>query len=154
MKPLSENPEPILFELSRRYAAAVDRRDVDAFLSVFAPDGRMSLCTGRDPDEVVRVITGHEELAAVPARLRRYDRTFHFVGQAGYEVDGERASGEIYCIAHHLTVGPSGAENKVMYIRYLDEYIAGPPGGWRIDHRRVQVDWTEVRAADPPGTNF
>jgi SnoaL-like domain len=154
MKPNSENPEPLLFDLSRRYAAAADRRDVDRFLSVFAPEGQMSLCTGPDPYEVVRVISGPEELAAVPPRLARYDRTFHFLGQAGYDVDGDRASGEVYCIAHHLTVGPSGAQNKVMYIRYSDEYVAGPAGGWRIVHRRVHVDWTEVRAADAPGTNF
>ena len=30
-----------LNRLAYRYAAAVDSRDVDAFLAVFAPDGRM-----------------------------------------------------------------------------------------------------------------
>jgi hypothetical protein len=143
-----------LFELSRLYAQAVDRRDVEGFLRVFTADARLSICSGVDPDQVVRTISGTEELAAVPTSLERFDRTFHFLGQAGYEVDGGRATGEVYCIAHHLSVGETGAQNMVLYIRYADEYRADASEGWRITHRRLQWDWAETRAADAPATYY
>jgi hypothetical protein len=151
MEPDPSAPDSPLFELSRRYAAAADGRDVEGFLSVFVPDARLSICSGPVPGQVVRVVSGHEELAAIPTSLARYHRTFHFLGQSGYQREGDRASGEIYCVAHHLTVGPSGAQDKVMYIRYADEYHADAVNAWRIAHRLVRIDWTEIRPVDAPG---
>jgi len=147
-----------LFDLSRTYARAADRRDPVEFVSVFAPDGRLSVCSVADPAVIRHTRRGSDELAAVPDALRRYARTFHFLGQATYTVraDGGAATGEVYCIAHHLTVDATGAasaasaQNKVMYIRYRDEYGVDSTGAWRIAHRRVQVDWTEIRPADQP----
>jgi hypothetical protein len=143
-----------LLELSRLYARAVDRRDVEGFLRVFTADARLSICSGIDPDHVVRTISGTEELAGVPPSLERFGRTFHFLGQAGYEVDGGRATGEVYCIAHHLSVRETGAQNKVLYIRNADEYRADASEGWRITDRRLQWDWAETRSADAPATYY
>jgi hypothetical protein len=150
----STTPVGPLFELSCRYARAADRRDPVGFAEVFTADGRLSVCSGLDPDEVVRTVSGSDELATIPKSLERFDRTFHFLGQATYEIDDRTASGEIYCIAHHLTVGSAGAENKVMYIRYADEYRFEAGGEWRIAHRRVRWDWTETRVADVPATRY
>ena len=38
--------------------------------------------------------------------LEQYDQTFHFVGNTRYEIDATHATGEVYCLAHHLTRGP------------------------------------------------
>ncbi|EUA89546.1 hypothetical protein I551_3970 [Mycobacterium ulcerans str. Harvey] len=33
----------------------------------------------------------------------------------------------------------------MMYIRYLDRYLLGGDGAWRISHRTVAIDATEDR---------
>jgi hypothetical protein len=151
---MTSPPESVrepLFELSRVYARAVDGRDATRFVSVFDPDATLRISATGDASTVVRTIRGHAELTAVPGALDRYERTFHLLGQASYERDGDRANGEVYCVAHHLTVHGDRAEDRIMYIRYADEYRADRAGLWRIVDRLLQVDWTETRPADRPG---
>lgn len=145
----------LLYALSCAYARAVDRRDSAGFVDVFTPDATLRITVAADPARVVRTIDGHDQLAAVPQRLARYDRTFHLLGQASYDhdPDGDRATGEVHCVAHHLTVRPPEARNTVMYIRYADSYQRGRDGRWRIADRLVQVDWTETRPADDPAAS-
>jgi SnoaL-like domain len=46
-----------------------------------------------------------EALATVFADLNKYDATTHFVGQSTiFTFTGDRATGEAYCLAHHVTV--------------------------------------------------
>jgi hypothetical protein len=150
MPSMSAPPAAALFELARIYARGADRRHAADFVGAFAPDGRLSVCATAEPGRIVRTLNGSGELATVPQSLTRYARTFHLLGQANYECDGDAAIGEVYCVAHHLTVDDVGATNKVMYIRYADDYRIDPDGLWRIAHRRVQIDWTETRPADCP----
>jgi ketosteroid isomerase-like protein len=142
----------LLYALSCAYARAVDQRDSAGFVDVFEPDATLRITAASDPARVVRTIDGHDQLAAVPQRIARYDRTFHLLGQASYDdhPDGDRATGEVHCVAHHLTVRSPEAQNSVMYIRYADAYRRGGDGRWRIADRLVQVDWTETRPADDP----
>jgi hypothetical protein len=79
--------------------------------------------------------------------LRRYDATFHMLGQSTYDVDVEHdsATGEVYCMAHHMTRTADGGTDFVMFIRYNDDYVRSADGAWRIGLRRVLVDWTETR---------
>jgi len=138
-----------LWPLSVGYARAVDRRDAEGFLAVFAPGAVLSVHNPADgaPGAVYR---GHDDLARIPARMSRYEATFHFLGQADYGSDGDGPTGEIYCMAHHRTGGPDDAADYVMLIRYQDHY-GRDNGEWRIAERRVLVDWTETRPANPPG---
>lgn len=149
----AENETPLadrlaLRELAARYAHAVDRRDRDMFLSVFHPDGTLVLTDYSDPSVVTATLRGHGELAAVTARITRYDKTFHFVGTANYDVGRDQATGEVYCVAHHLTPGLHGGTDYVMLVRYQDRY-SRRDGRWAIDERRLVVDWTELRATNP-----
>ena len=60
----------------------------------------------------------------------RYDATTHFVGQATIlTLPDDEATGEAYCLAHHVTV--DGTKRRVMIasLRYLDTF--------RKDRRRV-----------------
>src|SRR5690606_2577686 len=85
-----------LYALAVQYAAAADRRDGAAFAAAFLPGGRLRVFDPPEAAEPVSERVGPEALAAVPGLLRRYDRTFHFLGQASYEVAarGDEASGE------------------------------------------------------------
>jgi SnoaL-like domain len=136
-----------LRSLGEEYARAVDRRDRDAFLRVFHPDGALVLLDHADPSTVTATLNGHAELARVTDRIQTYDRTFHFIGNSTYEIDGDRATGEVYCLAHHLNPNRHGGTDHVMLIRYQDTY-SRRDGRWGIDERRLITDWTETRAAN------
>ena len=136
--------------LGEQYAWAVDRRDRDAFLAVFHPDGVLVLLDPADPTVVSATRQGHEELGDITTVIdRAYDKTFHFVGTTRYEVDGDRATGEVYCLAHHLTANRHGGTDYVMMIRYQDTY-SRRDGRWAIEERRLITDWTETHAANRP----
>ncbi|BBZ71777.1 nuclear transport factor 2 family protein [Mycobacterium paraseoulense] len=137
-------PQAELEALSRRYAAAVDRRDRDALLAVFAPDASMLVeRPGREPG----TMTGHDEIQQIIRIVSRWPRTAHLVAQALYVVEEESAVGEIYCTANHFRGGEPSGHNHVMHIRYLDKYSLDGEGRWLIAHRRVVVDATEERRA-------
>jgi len=146
---IGPDDERALRALAAGYASGVDRRDEDLFVSVFAPDAVLRVHDPGVYDEPRSVLRGREELARVIERISTYDATFHFVGQASYAADGDGATGEVYCTAHHLTRTRHGANDFTMLIRYRDRY-ARADGEWRIAERAVLVDWTALQTAIPP----
>jgi hypothetical protein len=139
-----------LRNLAERYAQGVDRRDRDTFLSAFHPDATLAVHHPSEKEDGINVMRGHEQIGRVPEFITVYPKTYHVLGQSTYEVVDDDATGETYCVAHHLTPDRHGGTNYVMYIRYADTYrrVAGE---WRIATRRVNVDWTDQRAANPEG---
>jgi ketosteroid isomerase-like protein len=131
------------------YARAADRVDGPAAGACFTPDGVLRICN-RGQAEPVRVRTGPEEIASAFAGLGRYDVTLHVVANHYVELDGDAATGETYCLAHHVHDGEDGAKlDYVMAIRYLDQYRR-TAGGWRIAVRELQVEFTEDRPVTGP----
>jgi hypothetical protein len=60
-------------------------------------------------------------------------------------LDGDRASGVSYCLAHHVTRRAGEAKIMVASIRYSDQFVRTPEG-WRFDEGRLMVDWMDTRA--------
>ncbi len=138
-----------LRRLAISYARAVDRRDVDAFLSVFSPDATLAVFGRADDPEPRSARTGHDELAVIPrSGMDRYVSTTHLLGQSDYVIDGASATGEVHCVAHHRTLDPTPSD-RVLYIRYDDAYRRDGTGLWTITARRVLVDWAERRVIEP-----
>ncbi|WP_247196531.1 nuclear transport factor 2 family protein [Streptomyces sp. GESEQ-35] len=92
---------------------------------------------------------GREALAPVFDNLNTYKATTHFNGQSTLSLDGDRAGGETYCLAHHISFG-TDAERTIMIasIRYLDQFVKRS-GDWFFAERRLLVDWTETRPCAP-----
>jgi hypothetical protein len=74
-----------------------------------------------------------------------------------YAIDGDRASGDVQCVAHHLTSlgapveeGRAGTDS-VWFIRYRDEY-SRTTAGWRIERRELHLQWVEERPVAVLGT--
>jgi hypothetical protein len=66
-------------------------------------------------------------------------------GRAPSSWDGDRATGESYCLAHHLTQDQHGSRTlMVASIRYLDAFVK-QDGAWLFAERRLMVDWTDTR---------
>lgn len=141
-------------DLAYRYAAGVDRRDRNVFLSAFHPEATLTVVRN-DPDGVEQVFvrTGHDELGTIPELIARYAKTFHFVGNHHCVLNGEEATGEVYCTAHHLNSDLGGGTDHIMLIRYQDTYRRDRDGQWLIASRRLVVDWTEDHTAQPTNIN-
>jgi hypothetical protein len=129
-------------DLSHRYAIALDRDDREEWVSLFADDIAFeSGTTVRGLDEVLRI--PREQLA-------RYQKTLHSVTTQQITLDGDRATGVVYCVAHHLYEDfhqngrlPFDLSHNFL-IRYEDDY-ARIDGRWVFTRRRVV---TEARYVD------
>jgi hypothetical protein len=94
--------------------------------------------------EPTYVLHGRSALAAVFADLNQYQATTHLNGQSTIRLDGERATGESYCTAHHLKVDGDLRTMMIASIRYLDAFVK-QNGTWFFAERKLMVDWTETR---------
>ena len=132
-----------LLDLSYAYARNADRIDAEALGALFADDGVLRIISrGAESAPVERV--GPADITSAIKRLDRYEVTFHMVGNHYYEIDGDSATGEVYCIAHHVHGEPGSKRDHVMMIRYNDRYRR-EGSGWRFAQRELPVDWTEER---------
>ena len=137
-------------DLVDAYAHHADRRDPAAQAEVFTEDGQVRLFQG-DPATHApeQVITGRADLAATFDHLvQEYDATTYLNGQSTVSVDGDTASGESYCLAHHLTSEQGERVLIVTAIRYLDQFRRTGEG-WRITRRDLVFDWTDQRTSRP-----
>jgi ketosteroid isomerase-like protein len=133
-------------ELVEAYAHCADRRDAKGQMSLFTEDTHFVVYMNAKDPTPSQELHSRAALAPVFAELNKYDATTHFVGQSTiFTLTGERATGEAYCLAHHVTV--DGGKRRLMLasLRYLDTYVK-MDGAWLFAERRLYVDWLEERA--------
>jgi hypothetical protein len=137
-----------LRELFDAYAHCADRRDAEGQKALFTEDTRFAVYMNGPGSEPSYVLEGREALTPVFDDLNRYEATTHFNGQSTIDLDGERASGESYTIAHHLYA--ENGERKIMVasLRYLDTF-AKIDGRWYFAERKLILDWSETRPSSP-----
>ena len=80
--------------------------------------------------------------------LNRYEATTHFNGQSTVTIDGDRATGESYTIAHHLFSEDGDRKIMIASLRYLDTF-AKIDGSWYFAERKLLLDWSETRPSAP-----
>ena len=79
--------------------------------------------------------------------LNKYAATMHFVGQSTIlTLSGDRATGEAYTLAHHLTVAGAKRSLMIAALRYGDTFVK-KDGEWFFSERKLYVDWIETRAS-------
>ena len=149
----SEIPDRLeIRALVDRYARAADQVDGPGAATLFIPEGVLRIFE-RGITEPVRERIGREAIATAFAGLSRYDVTVHVVANHLVEIDGDAASGETYCLAHHVRTVGEGAQahlsDYMMAIRYLDTF-ARTAEGWRIAQRHLQLEFTEERPVSGP----
>jgi SnoaL-like domain len=119
------------------------------------PKGQMSLFTmdtrfvvhmdAKDP-KPSQELRSREALAPVFAELNKYDATTHFVGQSTiFTLTDNRATGEAYCLAHHVSIEKGMRRLMLASLRYLDTFVK-MDGVWLFAERLLYVDWLEERA--------
>jgi ketosteroid isomerase-like protein len=132
-------------ELVEAYARRADRRDAKGQMSLFTPDTHFVVFMNAKDPTPAQELHSREALAPVFAELNKYDATTHFVGQSTiFTLTSDRAAGETYCLAHHITV--DGGKRRLMLasLRYLDTFVK-LDGAWFFSERFLYVDWLEER---------
>jgi ketosteroid isomerase-like protein len=133
-------------ELIEAYAHCADRRDANGQMALFTPDTHFVVYMNAKDPTPSQELHSRDALASVFADLNQYAATMHFVGQSTiFALTGDRATGEAYCIAHHLTLDGEKRRLMVAYLRYLDTF-AKIDGAWLFAERLLYVDWLEERA--------
>jgi hypothetical protein len=127
------------------YAEAVDGKNGDRLRELFTPAGTLRVQADGGPVE--NEWSGSDVVRSLDV-VAGFDRTFHHVGGCVFEPEGDGATGRVHCLAHHYERTGNGPVDLVMMIRYHDRY-ARPAGEWRIDERRVAIEWTELHPAHP-----
>src|SRR5580700_5591618 len=89
-------------ELFDAYAHRADTRDAEGQAALFTEDTRFEVYMDGPGTEPSYVLEGREALSPAFEDLNRYEATMHFNGQSTVTIDGVRATGESYTIAHHV----------------------------------------------------
>ena len=133
-------------ELVEAYAHFADRRDAKGQMSLFTPDTHFVVYMNAKEPTPSQELHSRDALAPVFAELNKYDATTHFVGQSTiFSLTAHRATGEAYCLAHHVTVDGTKRRLMVASLRYLDTFVK-MDSSWLFAERRLYVDWLEERA--------
>jgi hypothetical protein len=132
-------------ELVEAYAHCADRRDAKGQMALFTADTHFVVYMNAKDPTPSQELHSREALAPVFADLNQYAATTHFVGQSTiFTLTGDRATGEAYCLAHHLTVDGERRRLMVASLRYLDTFVK-KDGAWLFAERLLYVDWLEER---------
>jgi hypothetical protein len=133
-------------ELVEAYAHCADRRDAKGQIALFTPDTHFVVyMNARDPKPSQELHT-REALAPVFDDLNKYAATMHFVGQSTIlTLTNDRATGEAYTLAHHLTIDGAKRQLMIATLRYNDSFVK-TNGEWLFSERLLYVDWIEERA--------
>ena len=132
-------------ELVEAYAHCADRRDAKGQMALFTADTHFVVYMNAKDPTPSQELHSREALAPIFADLNQYAATTHFVGQSTiFTLTGDRATGEAYCLAHHVTI--DGGKRRLMLasLRYLDTF-AKMDGAWLFAERLLYVDWLEER---------
>ena len=133
-------------ELVETDAHCADRRDAQGQMSLFTPDTRFVVYMNAKDPTPSQELNSREALAPVFADLNKYDATTHFVRQSTiFTLTNGRATGEAYCLAHHVTVDGEKRRLMVASLRYQDTFVK-LDYAWLFAERLLYVDWLDERA--------
>ncbi len=136
-------------ELIDAYAHDADRREIEKQVALFTPDAILENIhnePGKDKDTTV--LRGRKDLAAGFATLKNFEMTMHFNGQSTIDIHGDTATGETYCLAHHIFMQNGQRTLMIIGIRYVDTMVR-VNGNWLFAKRQLNYDWLDHRPLNP-----
>lgn len=136
-------------ELIDAYGHDADNREAEKQAALFTPDGMLEnihMEPGQ-PHETT-ILRGRKDLAAGFATLKKFEVTMHFNGQCTIHTNGDSASAETYCLAHHIWVDGGRRVLMIIGIRYEDTMIK-INGAWLFAKRQLYYLWVDRRSLNP-----
>src|SRR3954467_3078738 len=110
-------------ELVDAYAFCADTRDAEGQKALFTDDTHFVGYLAGGGSDATDDVRGRESLTPVFDNLNAYEVTMHFNGQSTVALDGERATGETYCLAHHVYSDDGDRKLMIAAIRYQDTCV-------------------------------
>jgi len=129
-----------LRDVVEKYSRAIDRRDFALLRTLYHEDAyedHGGMFSGPVADYI----------AWLPGVLAKNETTAHYVTNALFEVDGDRAEGETYKINYHRSL-PPGSIETITGSRSHDRFERRN-GVWKFSYRGIVLDWSTVRPVDP-----
>jgi hypothetical protein len=117
-----------------RYAEGLDRRDLDAVRSCFAP-GVQAEYAGVVLDPGVDALVEHVSIVST------FVGSMHLVSNVMVDVDGDRAASTCRCVAYVVRDTDDGVRLFMRGLTYEDEWSRGADG-FRITRRRHVPEWS------------
>lgn len=132
-------------DLINGWAHCADRRLPEKQAALFTDDGVVSIYMG-DPatNQPVSTLKGAAELIPALGDLRKFVQTTHLNGQSTVVVQGDRAVGESYCLAHQISETDGKRTLQILSIRYHDDFVR-QGDRWLFAQRKLIIDWSETR---------
>ena len=137
-------------ELVDAYAFCADRRDAEGQKALFTEDTNFVVYMAGEGTDATDDLRGRESLTPVFDNLNTYEVTMHFNGQSTVALDRDRATGETYCLAHHVYSDDGERKLMIAALRYQDTFVK-TDGTWRFAERRLYVRWTATRTLEAAG---
>src|SRR5438874_11467002 len=108
-------------------------------MALFTADTHFVVYMNAKDPKPSQELHSREALAPVFADLNQYAATMHFVGQSTIlTLKGDRASGEAYTLAHHLTIDGGKRRLMIAVLRYNDSFMKSD-GAWLFAERLLYV---------------
>jgi len=134
-------------QLIERYAEAADHADGAAVAALFVADGVLEVWLDPGSQDPTNIRRGTKEIEEAVNWIARYRATHHSISGSVATVDGDRARGETRCVAHHVETPDNGGHDRVLYIRYLDEF-ARIDARWRFSRRELRLQWVAIHPVE------
>src|SRR5580658_1984731 len=117
-------------ELVEAYAHCADRRDARGQMALFTEDTHFVVFMDAKDPKPSQELHSRAALAPVFDDLNKYAATQHFVGQSTIlTLTADRATGEAYTMAHHLSVEDGKRSLMIAALRYGDTLVK-KDGSW------------------------
>src|SRR5260370_26051887 len=114
-------------------------------MALFTPDNHFVVYMDAKNPTPSQELHSRDALAPVFADLNKYQATMHFVGQSTISsLAKNNATGQAYCLAHHLTVDGDQRRLMIATLRYHDTF-AKVHGVWLCAWRLLYVDLLQER---------
>jgi SnoaL-like domain len=126
------------------YAHCADRRDAEG-------RRRSSPTTPSSPSTWTAKEASRRTSCKAAKRSPRLRRSQPLRGDDAFQrpstatIDGNRATGESYTIAHHVFTEDGDRKIMIASLRYLDTF-AKIDGRWFFAERKLTLDWSETRS--------
>ena len=131
-------------ELIDAYAHCADRRDAEGQKALFTEDTHFLVYMNGAGTAPTEDLHGREQLTPVFAALKQYEVTMHFNGQSTVTLDGEKATGETYCVAHHVFSADGQRKIMLAYLRYIDTFLK-QGAAWLFAERNLYLEFSDTR---------
>lgn len=127
------------------YAHYADTREADKQADLFAKDSVFRVFAAGEEETPAQTFTTREEYLAVFEDLNRYEKTFHFNGQAMIDIveNGMKGIAETYTLAHHILTVDGKPTLMNAALRYNDTFIK-EDGIWKFKTRDIHIRFIET----------